>query len=31
MGGLVVSVGDALVGQHLAEPGMLVVHVFTFL
>jgi hypothetical protein len=28
MGGLLVSVGDALVGQQLAQPGVLVVHVF---
>jgi hypothetical protein len=27
MGGLLVSFGDALVGQGLAQPGMLVVHV----
>jgi hypothetical protein len=27
MGGLLVPLGDALVGQRLAQPGMLVVHV----
>jgi hypothetical protein len=27
MGGLLVPFGDALVGQDLAQPGMLVVHV----
>jgi hypothetical protein len=27
MGGLLVSFGDALLGQCLAQPGMLVVHV----
>jgi hypothetical protein len=27
MGGLRSSFGDALLGEHLAQPGMLVVHV----
>jgi hypothetical protein len=27
MGGLLPPFGDALLGQHLAQPGMLVIHV----
>jgi hypothetical protein len=30
MGGLRSSFGDALLGQYLAQPGMLVVHVLPF-
>jgi hypothetical protein len=31
MGGLLSPFDDALLGQHLAQPGMLVVHVFPLL
>jgi hypothetical protein len=31
MGGLLVPLGDALLGEQLAQPGMLVVHLLPFL